>query len=408
VDPSAYAAPGTFEVEGAVTRGSADVPVATVTVTDANDPTVTVTAAPDGANGWSVTSPALVDVAASDDTGVESVETSLDGGAWTSVPGSAATVEVTGDGVHDVQGRAHDVTGNVSSIGALTVRLDTARPLSRATYDETARSITIRAADATSGVDRIEVRVAGETWTSYDGPFSVGPEGGDVEYRAVDVAGNAENTNVLAVPPAGQAPAPTTVVGVLDSDTVRYGKAVGVSVRVNSAVGTRTGIVRLMSGGTLLAAGQLVDGRLRMVLDSTDLGGVGVYTLVLRYDGDDLHAAGEDRLTLTVRKAGSRTTVSVRAGYPSVALVRVTTDPVGQAPRRVKATLLRGDRVVRSAWLTLTETGLARWRLTGLGSARWRLRAVTPGTATLTRSIGEVRFHAPRTEPARAAVRAGD
>lgn len=392
VDPSAYAAPGTFEVEGTVTRGSAAVPAAMVTVTDANDPTVTVTAAPDGENGWSVTSPVLVEVAASDDTGVESVETSLDGGAWTAVPGSAATVGVTGDGVHGVRGRAHDVTGNVSAIGTLTVRLDSARPLSRATYDDSARTITIRAADTTSGVDRIEVRVAGGAWTPYDGPFSVGPEGADVEYRAVDVAGNAENTNLLAVPPAGQEPAPTTVVGVLDRDAVRYGKAVGVSVRVNSAVGTPTGIVRLMSGGTLLAAGQLVDGRLRMVLDSTDLGGVGVHTLVLRYDGDDVHAAGEDRLSLTVSKAVSRTTVSVRAGYPPVALVRVTTDPDDQAPRRVKATLLRGDRVIRSAWLTLNETGLARWRLTGLSSGRWRIRAVTPGSTTLTRSAGEVGF----------------
>ncbi len=38
VDPAAYAAPGTFEVAGTVASGSADRPVATVTVTDAADP----------------------------------------------------------------------------------------------------------------------------------------------------------------------------------------------------------------------------------------------------------------------------------------------------------------------------------------------------------------------------------
>jgi hypothetical protein len=391
VDPSAYAAPGTFEVEGTVTRGSADFPVAEVTVTDANDPTVTVTSAPDGANGWSVSAPVLVDVVASDDTGVLSVETSVDGGSWTTAAGSTAGVEVTGDGLHEVAARAHDVTGNDSATESLTVRLDTAAPLSRATYDDEQRSVSIRGADAMSGVGRIESRIGGGAWTPYDGPVSVGPAGGAVEYRAVDVAGNVENTNVLAVPPAGEEPAPTTVVAVLDTESLRFGEAVGVTARVNSAAGTPSGIVRVLSGGTLLAAGQLVDGRLRMVLDSTDLG-VGEHTLVLRYDGDEVHAAGEDRMTLTVSKAVSRTSVSVRGDDPPVARVRVTTDPDGQAPASVRAALLRGQRVVRSAWLTLSDTGHAQWRLTGLGSGSWRLQVVTPESATLVGSTGEVRF----------------
>jgi len=181
------------------------------------------------------------------------------------------------------------------------------------------------------------------------------------------------------------------VVGVLDTSSLRFGEAVGVNVRVNSAAGTPSGIVRVMSGGTLLAAGQLVDGRLRIVLDSTDLG-VGEHSLVLRYDGDDAHAAGEDRMTLTISKAVSRTSVSVRGDDPPVARVWVTTDPDDQVPGRVRAALLRGQLVVRSVWLTLSDTGRAQWRLTGLGSGTWRLRVVTPESATLVGSIGEVRF----------------
>lgn len=391
VDPASYSAPGTFEVEGSVTRGSADTPVATVTVTDAVDPTVTVTAEPDGEDGWSVTDPVQVEVAATDDNAVASVETSLDGGAWTSTSGGAATVAVTGDGVHLVEARAFDVTGNVSAVDALTVRLDSAAPLSRATYDAD-RTLTVRAADATSGVDRVEVRVSGGEWATYDDPVELGAAGGAVEYRAVDVAGNTENANALLVPAVGADLEPTSVVGGLAADSVRFGTAVAVTARVNSAEGVPTGIVRLLSGGTLLAAGQLSDGRLRMVIDSADLGRVGTHALVLRYDGDDEHAAGEDHLSLTVTKAVSRTSVSVTDDDPPVAMVRVTTDPAGQAPARVRATLLRAGTVVRSAWLSLSDAGRARWRLGGLDAGVWKVKVVTAVSPTLVGSSATDRF----------------
>jgi len=70
----------------------------------------------------------------------------------------------------------------------------------------------------------------------------------------------------------------------------------------------------------------------------------------------------------------------------------VTTDPDGQSPGGVRAELLRGQRVVRSAWLTLSDTGYAQWQLTSLGSGSWRLRVVTPESATLAGSTGEVSF----------------
>ncbi len=169
---------GTFTVTGTVSRGSADRPVATVTVTDAADPVVTVGSEADGADGWWVTAPATATVSATDDTGVASVEHSLDGGAWVSVSGDSASLEVAGDGVHEVRARAHDVTGNTSAVVTGSVKVDTEAPVSRAS--RSGRTVTVRAADATSGVDAVEYRLDGGAWTSYTGAFGVGDDAVDV------------------------------------------------------------------------------------------------------------------------------------------------------------------------------------------------------------------------------------
>jgi hypothetical protein len=303
VDPAVYAEPGTFEVAGKVTSGAADEPHASVKVTDAHDPVVTLTAPANG-GGWSTTDPTEVSVTATDDTGVVSVETSVDGGAWATVGGDHAFVPVAGDGDHVVRARARDVTGNTSADQSLTVHLDATPPLSRATYDD-ARMVTIRAADATSGVDHIEMQIGDALWTTYTAPVAVGSAGTTVGYRAVDHAGNVEATNELVVPRVGADLLTSAVVAVADSDKVPLGGAVGVTVRVNGIGGTPTGIVRVWSGGTVLAAGQLSDGRSRMVVDTTALG-VGKHTLVVRYDGDDRYAPSEDTLVLTVTKPKGR------------------------------------------------------------------------------------------------------
>jgi hypothetical protein len=298
VDPGDYAAPGTFEVTGEVTSGAADVPHASVKVTDAHDPVVTL-AAP-GSGEWSITDPTEVSATATDDTGVASVETSVDGAAWSATAGDHAIVPVRGDGTHVVRARAVDITGNTSAEESLTVHLDATPPLSRATYDD-ARVVTIRAADATSGVDRIELQVGDAAWTTYAQPLVVGDAGATVRYRAVDHAGNVETTNELVVPAVGADLLASAVVAVADSDKVALGGAVTVTARVNGTGGTPTGIVRVSSGGTVLAAAQLSDGRVRVVVDTAALG-VGKHTLVVRYDGDGTYAPSEETLTLTVTK----------------------------------------------------------------------------------------------------------
>jgi hypothetical protein len=301
VDPAQYAAPGTFEVTGRVTTGSADLPHASVLVTDAHDPVVTL-AAPVNGSGWSTTDPTGVSATATDDTGVASVETSVDGGGWSTTTGDHADLTVAGDGTHVVRARALDTTGNTSAEESLTVHLDATDPVSRATYDD-ARVVTIRSADSTSGVEHVELQVDDSAWATYDGPVAIGDAGATLRYRAVDLAGNVETTNELVVPGVGADLLTSAVVAALDADKVSLGSAVGVDVRVKGTGGTPTGVVRVLSGGQVLAAGQIADGRARLVVDTRLLAAAGQYTLVVRYDGDEHYAPSEDRLVLTVTKA---------------------------------------------------------------------------------------------------------
>ncbi|MDQ4051594.1 MAG: Ig-like domain-containing protein [Actinomycetota bacterium] len=302
VDPSAYGAPGTFTVSGTVASGSADDPVATVTVTDALDPTVAVDVAPDGAAGWWVSDPVDVLVRASDDTGVASVETALDGGAWSSTPGDRASVIVAGDGRHVVAAKATDTTGNRSVATEFAVRIDGTEPVSRATYDD-ARQVTIRAADATSGVSLVEARVGAAGWTTYVGPITVGPEGGTVAYRAVDQAGNIETTNQIVVPAAVKATS-STQVAIERSDASGRDAVATVQVVTNPA-GQLPDRVRV----TLLRGRTEVEERW---LDLSDDGRAAWALPVLRPGSWTVRATVVDTATL-VGSQGSAT-VTVRGG----------------------------------------------------------------------------------------------
>ncbi|MFC5729467.1 MULTISPECIES: immunoglobulin-like domain-containing protein [Nocardioides] len=385
VDPASYDQPGTFSVTGTVSRGSSDRPVATVTVTDAEDPAVSVTSEADGEQGWWVTTPAHASATATDETGVDRLETSLDGGPWVATDGDTAALTIEGEGVHEVRARAHDVTGNVSAVTTHQVRVDTEAPVSRAT--RSGRTVTIRSADATSGVGRVEYRLGGgETWTSYDGPVVVGEAAVDVEYRAVDRAGNAEDTNTLMVPALGDDLAPTAVVAVVDRTAVRYGTHVPIAVRVTASDGVPDGSVRAIAEGKVLASANLADGRARMVIDTERLSRAGIHDVVIRYDGDETHRAGEDVVRLTVAPARSATVLRVdrpdRSGRGAVARIRVLTDPAGVRLARVNVVLRRSGDVVRRVSLSVAD-GRATWRLPRLARGHWTVQATVPRSGVL-------------------------
>ncbi len=387
VDPASYAAPGTFTVTGTVVAGSADRPVATVRVTDAADPVVELSAAAaTGTGGWWVTDPVDVTATASDASDLESVSVSVDGGPWVSTPGATATAPAAGDGSHTVRARATDVTGNTSATESLDLRIDATDPVSRATYDGD-RTVTVRAADATSGLARIETRVGSGAWTTYAGPFAAGAAR-SVDYRSVDLAGNVEPANTLSLPAVGGELVVTSMAAAAP-DVARFGGDASVTVRV---AGGATGTVRVVSGDRLVASGELAGGRVRLAVD-TSLLGVGSHTLQVRYDGSATHAPSATTVPLRVVRAASSTKVRVvRSGERATARVRVVTDPAGQAPERVRATLVRNGKVLRAAWLDLSDAGRARWKVAPRRPGAYTVRVVTRGSGTLARSAGSDRF----------------
>ena len=138
VDPASYAALGTFEVDGTVVRGSADHPVATVTVTDAADPVVTPdrrrrrTARPAGGSPTRST----VTATATDATGVESVRRR---GRRRTV-GHHRRLTPRRRGVrrrHATPSRPGPPTRPATArrVRATELRIDATDPVSRATYD---------------------------------------------------------------------------------------------------------------------------------------------------------------------------------------------------------------------------------------------------------------------------------
>ncbi|MEO5663926.1 MAG: immunoglobulin-like domain-containing protein [Nocardioides sp.] len=387
IDPASYAAPGTFEVRGTVVRGAADHPVATVTVTDPADPVVVLgTGEPDGVDGWWTTAPVRVTASASDSSGIASVDMAIDGAPWSSSAGASAAALVEVDGTHTVTARALDTTGNRSSVVAAEVRLDATAPVSRAEQDA-ARRVSVRAADATSGVLRVETRTGSGTWSTYAGPIQVGDAATTVAYRAVDRAGNVEATNTVTLPAVGTQLSASSVAAGVPETAARFGSTVPLTVRVVGPGNAPTGAVRIVSGDRLVASGELVDGRVRLGVAAGDLG-VGTHTLQVSYAGSGTHRASVTSVSLRVVAAHSRTRVRLASGDRArpVAKVRVTTDPAGQAPDRVRAVLLHDGKIVRSHWLDLSAAGRARWELSPRLHGRYGVRVVTAATDTLTRS----------------------
>jgi hypothetical protein len=132
----------------------------------------------------------------------------------------------------------------------------------------------------------------------------------------------------------------------------------------------------------------------RLAVDTTVLG-VGRHDLQVRYDGSAGHAASTATVPLRVVRAGSSTRVRVErtaGGTRLAARVRVVTDPAGQAPERVRAVLLRNQRVLRSTWLELSDAGRARWTVAPKRPGAYVVRVVTRRSETLAGSKDTARL----------------
>jgi len=115
-----------------VSQAGATQTTLTLTVgTDTVAPTTTLTwspAEPNGNNGWYTTAPAFT-LQATDAFAVASTQYRVDGGPWTTYPGTPVTVDK--DGTVRVEFRSTDTSGNVEEPKAATVKVDTVAPTAK-------------------------------------------------------------------------------------------------------------------------------------------------------------------------------------------------------------------------------------------------------------------------------------
>lgn len=211
VEADVYAEPGTFTATGRALGVASGLVQATVTVTaddppappaDNEAPTVTLAASgTSGADGWFASN---VTLRASAEDAVDyltTVSTRVGSGTWTTTPDARfAEVTVTTEGTSTVTARAEDSSGNVSSEVSRTVKIDKTVPTASAALDAAARTVSITATDAASGVAAIEYRFdgAGAWQQTTAGAAIAAPDGlpHQVTYRVRDVAGNIANGSV--------------------------------------------------------------------------------------------------------------------------------------------------------------------------------------------------------------------
>lgn len=204
VEPSAYAAAGTFTVDGTVVDSPVRA-VASVTVResapgeDTIKPVVTLTTdpvLPD--HGWSAQDVTVTASATDDRDPAPTVELSLDGTTW-----SPATVPLvlTAEGQHEVRARATDAAGNVSAVERVVVSIDRTAPTVVPVPDPVGRTVKAAASDSGSGVASVEYRVGDATaWTPYTRTVLVGLDETTVTLRATDTAGNVSTEIHVTVP----------------------------------------------------------------------------------------------------------------------------------------------------------------------------------------------------------------
>ncbi|TMA00927.1 MAG: PKD domain-containing protein, partial [Methanobacteriota archaeon] len=157
-----------------------------------------------GSNGWFVSN-ATVSLNASDSlSGVGGISYRIDAGPWNDYSGPFLVSE----GTHTIEFFAVDRAGNEEAIRSIAVSVDTMAPSSIADLSGQSGangwfvsnvSVSLNASDATSGVAAIWYRIDGGGWTLFAGPFGLAEGRHQVDYYAVDQAGNVEPVNSVDV-----------------------------------------------------------------------------------------------------------------------------------------------------------------------------------------------------------------
>ena len=136
--------------------------------------------------------------------GVDFTQFKLDDGAWT----TGAGLTVASHGTHTLQARSVDKAGHVGDAVSATVKIDTVKPTAQATgagdaWHASPVEVTLTGDDADSGLDTLQYRLGTSgAWTAVasGGKVTVSDEGETtVQYRAVDVVGNASDAKSFLV-----------------------------------------------------------------------------------------------------------------------------------------------------------------------------------------------------------------
>nr|WP_228506706.1 Ig-like domain-containing protein [Plantibacter sp. VKM Ac-2880] len=181
---------------------AADQPVPDVTA-----PVVTTAVTPERpASGWFREDVSVSATAVDDRDLIATLEVRVGAGEWAAYTGP---VVVSADGATTVSFRGTDAAGNVSEPSVVEVRRDATVPTAAVTVDQTARTVTVTAEDAHSGVAFTEVRVGDGAWATFTAPVAVGDAATTVAVRATDVAGNVSESVSVDVPAKPVTPEPT-------------------------------------------------------------------------------------------------------------------------------------------------------------------------------------------------------
>ncbi len=190
-DPGQYAGVGVSEWEA--WNQAPDVTAPVVTVTPQGTP---------GLAGWFV-SPVNVRIEAADDSLARvTIETSADDGeTWDAVEDVREHTIVLSTGEHELLVRATDPAGNTSAVQSVAVKVDFTPPSASAVDDYDARTVTVSASDAGSGLASVEVNVDAAGWTAYTEVLELSDAKHVVQYRATDNAGNSSSLGTATLQP---------------------------------------------------------------------------------------------------------------------------------------------------------------------------------------------------------------
>jgi hypothetical protein len=212
---------GSHTVTVSAIDGGGNDDVASVTFeVDKTAPTVLITTPANGA--ILASADILVAWTATDSSsGVDTVEGSLDGGAWTTVTGSPFALYSLTDGDHELSLRATDAVGNTATAVSVSFSVDTVAPELEITaptegaYVGGTVEVTWTVTDAGSGVETVEVRLDGGTWTVASGSSETFSdlESGEhtVDVRATDFVDN-EATDSVTFTVSIDTTAPTVAI----------------------------------------------------------------------------------------------------------------------------------------------------------------------------------------------------